>query len=46
MVPGDPERKSTAERLADGIPIEDNTWAEIVEAGLSVGMNQVDFEGG
>ena len=46
MVPGDPERKSTVERLADGIPIEDNTWAEIVEAGLSVGMNQVDFEGG
>jgi uncharacterized oxidoreductase len=45
MVPGDPERKSTAKRLADGIPIEDNTWAEIVEAGLSVGMNQVDFEG-
>ncbi|MDP6706237.1 MAG: malate/lactate/ureidoglycolate dehydrogenase [Alphaproteobacteria bacterium] len=44
LVPGEPERLSSAARLADGVPIEDATWAEIVEAGLSVGMNKVDFE--
>ncbi len=45
MVPGDPERKRRAERQRDGIPIDDNTWRGLVEAGLSVGMNRVDFEG-
>ena len=44
MMPGDPERKNIAERSLSGIVIDDNTWAEMVEAGLSVGMNRVDFE--
>jgi len=45
MVPGDPERKSTAERRAEGIPVDDNTWAAIVECGLSLGLNRVELEG-
>ncbi len=32
LLPGDPERRSRARRLADGIPIDDETWREIVEA--------------
>jgi uncharacterized oxidoreductase len=35
---GDPERRSKQEREADGIPIEDATWAQMVEAGESVGV--------
>jgi uncharacterized oxidoreductase len=38
LVPGDPERRTRAERLANGIPIEAETWRQIVEAGKSVGV--------
>ncbi len=38
LVPGDPERASRADRAANGIPIDDTTWAEIVEAGEKVGV--------
>jgi uncharacterized oxidoreductase len=38
QVPGDPERHARAERLANGIPIEAETWRQIVEAGKSVGV--------
>jgi uncharacterized oxidoreductase len=41
-LPGDPERESMAQRLADGIPIDDNTWAQIREAAASVGINDID----
>ena len=44
LVPGDPERIATAERLAEGIAIDDTTWNEIVECGLSLGLNRVSFE--
>jgi len=37
LVPGDPERRTRAERLANGIPLEAETWRQIVEAGKSVG---------
>jgi hydroxycarboxylate dehydrogenase B len=39
-LPGDPERESMAKRLAEGIPIDDNTWREIREVGLSVGIDE------
>ena len=39
MVPGDPERRSRAKRLADGIPIDAETWRGIGEAAHSVGVN-------
>ncbi|MCG8690571.1 MAG: Ldh family oxidoreductase, partial [Minwuiales bacterium] len=38
MVPGDPERKSRAERGANGIPVDDRTWEEIVETAGKVGI--------
>jgi hydroxycarboxylate dehydrogenase B len=37
-LPGDPERESVAKRTAEGIPIDDNTWAQIREAAASVGL--------
>ena len=32
MVPGEPERRSRAIRERDGIPLDDTTWAELIEA--------------
>ncbi len=37
MLAGEPERKARREREAGGIAIDDQTWAEIVDAGAKVG---------
>jgi uncharacterized oxidoreductase len=39
-LPGDPERESSARRMADGIPIDDGTWSQLREAALSVGVDE------
>ena len=39
-LPGDPERESTAKRLAEGIPIDDGTWAQLRDAGVRVGLDE------
>jgi len=36
--PGEPEREMRAQRLADGIPVDSVTWAEIVASGAKVGL--------
>lgn len=38
LVPGDPERATMAERSAEGVPVDDETWREMLEAGESVGV--------
>ena len=38
LVPGDPERQTMAERRADGVPVDDETWREILASGESVGI--------
>jgi uncharacterized oxidoreductase len=38
LVPGDPERRTRTERLAHGIPVDTETWLQIVAAGASVGV--------
>ena len=37
-LPGEPERESLERRSVEGIPIDDNTWAQIREAAASVGL--------
>src|SRR5215469_10223322 len=37
LVPGEPERIARAQRIAEGIEIDDTTWNEIGEAAKSVG---------
>jgi len=37
MIAGDPERAARVARERDGIDVDDNTWAAIVEAGRKVG---------
>ena len=39
-LPGDPEREMMAARLAGGILIDDNSWASILRAGASVGLDE------
>ena len=34
LLPGEPEQQNTAQRRANGVPLDDGTWAQIVaEAG-------------
>jgi uncharacterized oxidoreductase len=38
LVAGEPERISMAKRLAQGVPIDDTTWSELVTAAKTVGV--------
>src|SRR3978361_807954 len=41
LIPGDPERKTRAERTKNGIPLPDDTWAAIVNTAREVGVSEV-----
>jgi len=43
LVAGEPERLSRAKRLKDGIPVDPNTWKELVGAAQQAGVpeNQI-----
>ena len=43
-VAGEPEQESMQKRKLDGIPIDDNTWAEMTKLGCENGMKKSDFE--
>ena len=45
MLPGEPERKARAARLTEGIHIDPETWAQIVAAGISVGIEARALDG-
>jgi len=38
-LPGEPERESMAERTAEGIPIDDQSWSAICDAARSAGLD-------
>ncbi len=38
MIAGEPERKSRAKRVAEGIPVDANTWKELVAAAEQAGL--------
>ena len=38
LMPGEPERQIMAQRTADGIPIDDESWRALVGAAVSVGL--------
>jgi uncharacterized oxidoreductase len=40
LVPGEPEQRTRAERLAKGVPLPDDTWAAIVAAARDVGLDE------
>ncbi len=39
LVPGDPERMTGAKRRAEGVPVDDETWREIIASAESVGLS-------
>ena len=39
LAPGDVERRTREARLADGIPIDEKTWADLIGAAASVGID-------
>jgi uncharacterized oxidoreductase len=38
VIAGEPERKARADRMKNGIVVDDTTWQEIQEAGQKLGM--------
>lgn len=42
LVPGEPERRTRARRLAGGIPLDDKTWQDIAETAASLGAPAYD----
>jgi uncharacterized oxidoreductase len=38
LIPGDPERQMRAKRMAEGIPVDDETWREFVTAARGVNV--------
>lgn len=40
LVPGEAESRMRLQRLADGVPLPDDTWAAIVETARSVGLDE------
>jgi uncharacterized oxidoreductase len=43
LMPGEPERRNRAERSRDGIPLDPNTWAQLLDAGESVGLDRAEL---
>ena len=43
LVPGDPERLTSAQREKDGIPVDDVTWEQILSAGERLGLERQDL---
>jgi len=44
MAPGEPERKTRAERLTKGVPLDDNTITQMKDAARSVGVAAVEID--
>jgi uncharacterized oxidoreductase len=40
LVPGEPEVRMRTQRLAEGVPLPDDTWAAIIETARSVGLDE------
>jgi len=44
LLPGEPERRSSAARSRDGIPVDDTTWRDICAAAASLGITDAEIE--
>jgi uncharacterized oxidoreductase len=44
LIPGDPERRTRAERTANGVPLPDDTWAAIVNTAREVGVSEASIQ--
>jgi hydroxycarboxylate dehydrogenase B len=44
LIPGEPEAKMRAERLKNGVPLPDDTWAAIVSTAREVGVSEASIQ--
>jgi uncharacterized oxidoreductase len=44
LVPGEPERRSAAKRMAEGIEVDETTWTDIRAAAESLGITASEFD--
>ena len=44
LIPGYPERRTRAERTANGVPLPDDTWAAIVNTAREVGVGETSSQ--
>ena len=44
LAPGEPEINTRAKRLADGVPLPDDTWTAIARTALKVGLDQARID--
>ena len=44
LLPGEPERRARAERLANGVPVDPTTWEHILAAGEALGLGRAELE--
>jgi uncharacterized oxidoreductase len=44
LTPGEPEKRYTAKRLAEGIEVDDQTWRDIRAAAASIGVTDAEFD--
>jgi uncharacterized oxidoreductase len=40
LIPGEPEERTRRQRLAEGVPLPDDTWASIVNAARQAGVDE------
>jgi uncharacterized oxidoreductase len=45
LVAGEPERRTRAARLSDGIPLDDTSWGELVATARELGIAQSEIDG-
>ncbi|MBX9748197.1 MAG: malate/lactate/ureidoglycolate dehydrogenase [Roseococcus sp.] len=45
LLPGDPERRAKAERLAQGIPLDDVTWGDLSASATRLGIPEAQIRG-
>ncbi len=44
LVPGDPEKRTRADRSRNGVPLPDDTWAAIVNTAREVGVGEASIQ--
>jgi uncharacterized oxidoreductase len=44
LLPGEPEQRSAAQRDREGIPVDDGTWRDVLEAAAKLGITQGEID--
>jgi uncharacterized oxidoreductase len=44
LLPGEPEQRTRAQRLAQGVPLADETWTLLLDAARGIGVDVGPFQ--